>query len=145
DAVQVQDETVVYRYWLTVAEGDKKVYVALAPGQEKSENVVKPAQVAANISGDQRYGGERGLHVDSMVVRGPVPIRGEKLPESHRRILTCTPGFGDQSRLDCARRVIEPLMERAYRRPVAPDDVERVLRIYRLAQDRGESYERGIQ
>src|SRR5262249_41755147 len=55
EAVRVQDETVVYRYWLTVAEGDKKVSVALAPGQDRSEHVVKPAQVAANVSGDQRY------------------------------------------------------------------------------------------
>jgi hypothetical protein len=145
DAVRVQDETVVYRYWLTVAEGDKKVQVALAPGQAQSENVVKPTQIAANVSGDQRYGGERGLHVDSMVVRGPVPLDEGKRPESHRRILFCTPGYGDESRLDCAQRVIGPFMERAYRRPVTPDDVDRVLRIYRLAQDRGESHERAVQ
>ena len=74
DAVRVQDETVVYRYWLTVAEGDNLVHVALAPGQAESANVVKPKDVAANVSGDKRYGGDRGLHVDSMVVRGPVPI-----------------------------------------------------------------------
>jgi mono/diheme cytochrome c family protein len=145
EAVRVQDETVVYRYWLTVAEGDRKVRVALAPGQLQSENVAKPTQVASNVSGDQRYGAERGSHVDSMVVRGPVPIDPERRPESHRRILFCTPGYGDESRLDCARRVIAAFMERAYRRPVTPDDVARVVRIYRLAQDRGESYERGIQ
>ena len=42
DAVSVQDETVVYRYWLTVAEGDNLVHVKLAPGQEKGPNVVRP-------------------------------------------------------------------------------------------------------
>jgi hypothetical protein len=145
EAVRVQDETVVYRYWLTVAEGDNRVHVALAPGQERSENVVKPARVAANVSGDQRYGGERGLHVDSMVVRGPVPVDRADLPESHQRIFFCTPGFGDQSRLDCARRVIGAFLERAYRRPVTSDDVDRAARIYRLAQDRGESHERAVQ
>jgi hypothetical protein len=145
DAVRVQDETVVYRYWLTVAPGDKAVHVSLAPGQSRSENVVKPTQVAANVSGDQRYGGERGLHVDSMVVRGPVPVANDRLPESHRRILFCTPTFGDHSRLDCGRQVIARFMERAYRRPVAPDEVERVLKIYRLAQDCGESYERAAK
>ena len=106
DAVRVQDETVVYRYWLKVAEGDNLVHVALAPGQAESANVVKPSEIAANVSGDQRYGGNRGLHVDSMVVRGPVPLKTEQLPESHRRILFCTPEYGDQSRLDCARQVI---------------------------------------
>ena len=106
DAVRVQDETVVYRYWLNVVEGDNLVYVALAPGQADSANVVKPTEVTANVSGDQRYGGNRGLHVDSMVVRGPVPLRNDKLPESHRRVLCCTPAYGEQSRLDCGRQVI---------------------------------------
>jgi hypothetical protein len=145
DAVQVQDETVVYRYWLTVADGDAQVHVALAPNQAGSVHIARPTEVAANVSGDQRYGGERGLHVDSMVVRGPLPPQRENLPESHRRILFCTPGFGDQSRLECARRVIARFVERAYRRPVAPDEMERVVRIFQLAHDRGESYERAVQ
>jgi hypothetical protein len=141
DAVQVQDETVVYRYWLKVAEGDKLVHVSLAEGA----NVVKPLDVAANVSGDKRYGNETGLHVDSMIVRGPVPVAAGPLPESHRRILFCTPEYGDQSRLDCARRVIDRFLERAFRRPVAVDEIERVLKIFRLAHDRGESYERAVQ
>jgi hypothetical protein len=145
DAVQVQDETVVYRYWLKVAEGDKLVHVALAPGQADDANVAKPKVVAANVSGDKRYGGETGLHVDSMVVRGPFLVEAQQLPESHRRILFCTPEFGDQWRLECARQVIARFAERAFRRPVTPDEVERVLKIFRLAQDRGESFERGVQ
>jgi Protein of unknown function (DUF1592)/Protein of unknown function (DUF1588)/Protein of unknown function (DUF1587)/Protein of unknown function (DUF1585)/Protein of unknown function (DUF1595)/Planctomycete cytochrome C len=145
DAAHVQDETVVYRYWLKVAEGDKLVHVALAPGQADSANVVKPKVIGDNVSGDQRYGGERGLHVDSMVVRGPVPLKTESLPESHRRIVFCNPEYGDQSRIDCARQVIARFAERAFRRPVQPDEVERVLEIFRLAHDRGESYERAVQ
>ena len=142
DAVRVQDETVVYRYWLEVAEGDGLVHVALAPGQAER---AKPKDVAANVSGDQRYENDRGLHVDSMVVRGPVPPSNGPLPESHRAILFRSPGFGDESRIDCARTVIARFAERAFRRPVLPDEVERILRIYRLAQDRGESFERGVQ
>ncbi len=145
DAVRVQDETVVYRYWLKVAQGDSLVHVALAPGQAESANAVKPKGVAANVSGDKRYGNDFGLHVDSMVVRGPVSLKTEHLPESHRRILFYTPEFGDQSRLDCARQVIAKFAERAFRRPVLPEEVERVLRIFQLAHDRGESFERAVQ
>lgn len=145
DAVRVQDETVVYRYWLTVAPSDDTVHVALAKGQADSANVVKPKEVTANVSGDQRYGGNRGLHVDSMVVRGPVPLKPDGLPESHGRILFQTPGFGDQSRLDAARAVIGRFAQRAFRRPVAPEEVDRILRIYRLADDRGESFELAVQ
>jgi hypothetical protein len=144
-AVRVQDETVVYRYWLTVADGDKLVRVALAPGQATDANVVKPKEVVANVSGDKRYGNDFGLHVDSMVVRGPVAFKQEQLPESHRRILFRAPEYGDQSRLDCARLVITKFAERAFRRPVLPEEVERVMTIFRLAHDRGESYERACQ
>jgi Protein of unknown function (DUF1592)/Protein of unknown function (DUF1588)/Protein of unknown function (DUF1587)/Protein of unknown function (DUF1585)/Protein of unknown function (DUF1595) len=145
DAVRVQDETVVYRYWLKVAAGDNQVHVALAPGQAESANVAKPKQIGANVSGDQRYGGDRGLHVDSMVVRGPVILEPAALPESHRRIVFCTPEYGDPSRLDCARRVVSRFAERAFRRPVPPDEVEAILKIFRLASDKGESYERAVQ
>jgi hypothetical protein len=80
-----------------------------------------------------------------MVVRGPVVLKLEQLSESHRRIVFCTPEYGDQSRLDCARQVIAKFAERAFRRPVLPNEVERVFSIFQLAHDRGESYERGLQ
>ncbi len=44
-----------------------------------------------------------------------------------------------------ARQVIGRFSERAFRRPVLPDEVERILGIFRLANDRGESYERAVQ
>ncbi len=144
-AVRVQDETVVYRYWLEVAPGDDLVHIALAPGEADGPNVARPKQVAANVSGDQRYEGDRGLHVDSLVVHGPVGLDPIRLPESHRRIFGAFPGLGDQARLDSARQVINRFTARAFRRPPTPDEVDRVLDIYRLAAARGESYERGVQ
>ena len=72
EAVRVQDETVVYHYWLDVAEGDNLVHVALAPAKPTAVTGAKLEEIAANVSGDQRYGTERGLHVDSLVVKGPV-------------------------------------------------------------------------
>jgi hypothetical protein len=145
EAVRVQDETVVYRCWLKVEAGDGLVHVAMAPGQADSENVVRPEQIAANVSGDQRYGNDRGLHVDSVVVHGPVHVDLKNLPATQRRILFCTPGCGDKARLDCARRIIARFTERAFRRPPRPDELERVLRLYRLAAERGESFERSVQ
>jgi hypothetical protein len=145
DAINVQDETVVYRYWLKVAEKDDLVHVALAPGQAGSANVVSPTQVGDNVSGDQRYGSERGLHVDSMVVRGPVSVGSGQFPESHRRLLFCTPEYGDQPRLECAHKVIARFAERAFRRPVTPAEVDRVMQIFRVADERGESFERSVQ
>ena len=145
EAVRVQDETVVYRYWLTVAEGDDTVSVKLAPGQSDSANVVMPEEATANVSGDQRYGGNRGLHVDSMVVRGPVVLDEEKLSESHRRLVFCRPGFGDASRMQCGQRIVARFAERAFRRPVLPSEVSQLARLFQSAIDHGESFERAVQ
>ncbi len=107
DAVQVQDETVVYRYWLKVAEGDKLVHVALAPGQAKDANLVKPAEVAANVSGDKRYGNETAV-CTSTRWSCAVPSRRRPIGFPSRIGGSClaTPSYGDQSRLDCAREAI---------------------------------------
>jgi hypothetical protein len=143
EAVRVQDETVVYRYWIDVAEGDTQVHVALALGPSKPAKDGKPAVVGANTSGDKRYADARGLHVDSMVVHGPVKPR--TLPESHRQLLFVTPGSSDEARLDCGRRVIARFAERAFRRPVSTDEVERLVEVFRLPLDRGESFELAVQ
>lgn len=143
EAARVQDETVLYRFWIDAAAGDDTVHVALAPGQAESANVVRPREVAANVSGDQRYENDHGLHVDSFVVRGPAP--SVALPGSHRKVLSCEPGIGDSSRLDAARRVISRFAERAFRRPVSAEEVERISQIFRLAQGRGESFEGSLQ
>jgi len=145
EAVRVQDETVVYHYWLNVEAGDQQVRVALAPGQAETLNVANPKEIGSNVSGDQRYGGKRGLHVDSLVVRGPLPLEPARVPDCHRQIFFTRPEHGDQSRLTTAQRIIARFAERAFRRPVEADEVERLLRIYRLAHDRGESFERGVQ
>lgn len=144
-AVSVQDETVVYRYWLDVAEGHAEAFVTLAPGQAETENVVAPKQVGAAAGGDQRYGGDRGLHVDSMVVRGPLVFDPDKLPESHRQILPQRPGPGDDARREAARAAISRFVDRAFRRPTPAEEVDRVMAIFALADDRGESFERAVQ
>ena len=46
----------------------------LRPARPKVPMSPSPQEVAANVSGDKRYGDDVGLHVDSMVVRGPVPL-----------------------------------------------------------------------
>jgi hypothetical protein len=145
DAVRVQDETVVYRFWIQVAPGDKLVHVALAPGQAEREEAARPREVTANVSGDQRYGSNRGLHVDSLVVQGPVPLDEARLPASHRKLLPRDPGLWDDARCECAREAILRFAERAFRRPVAPEEADRLVGIFRLAQTRGESFERGVQ
>ena len=147
DAVRVQDETVVYRYWLEGRRGGRTgPRRARARSSSKAENVARPKTVAANVSGDQRYGGDRGLHVDSMVVHGPVVVdRRPTSPIPPAHPLLHRPDYGDDSRLDCGRGVIARFAERAFRRPASTDEVDRIIEIFRLADDRGESFERAVQ
>ena len=145
DAVQVQDETLVYRFWIDVAADDKSVTVRLASKQTTPLKRETNKEVTSNVSGDQRYGGNRGLHVDSMVVRGPVTLDGNLLPASHHRIVTAQPELGDDSRIACGHKVLADFVERAFRRPAADADIAPVVSIFEMALKRGESFERAIQ
>lgn len=144
-AVRVQDETVIYRYWLTVFDGDAQVSVAVSPSSRKDENFSRPLQVAANVSGDQRYGNNVGLHVDSMVVRGPVGDTVLERLEANRQILNLPPAPADESRMESAQAILTKFAGRAFRRPASPLEVKRLIALYQLAAERGESFERAIQ
>lgn len=143
DCLRVQDETVVYRFWIDVAEGDHTVSVSLARVQPDAGGDVQ--QVDANVSGDQRYGSDRGLHVDSMVVHGPAPFDRATLPEAHRSLFVAEAGYGDESRAEAARKIVGRFAERAFRRPVEDDEVEELLGLFRMAQLRGESFELSVE
>ena len=140
-AIRVQDETVVYRFWMNVREGDRQVRVADTNPTPENE----PVSVNANVSGDQRYGNQRGLHVDSMVVRGPVAWDLQSLPEAHRQL-----GFGDnlfgvKSRTESARELLSLFAERAFRRPIHREELDRLMMVFEAANERGESFERSMQ
>ncbi|MCA9190790.1 MAG: DUF1592 domain-containing protein [Planctomycetales bacterium] len=152
NAVQIQDETIVYRFWINVAEGDHEVEVSVAPQLVEPQVVAR--SVGTNVSGDQRYGNNRGLHVDSMVVRGPIPfdrsietgpVETAHLPESHRKILYCQPQFGDENRISCGQEVITRFAERAFRGPINQVDIASALRVFQMAHAHGESFERAVQ
>jgi hypothetical protein len=66
------------------------------------------------------------------------------LPESHRRILFVMPKT-KADRRDCARQILERFAGRAYRRPVVPDEVTRLLKLFDLAEKNNDPFERGIQ
>ncbi len=139
DAATVQDETVVYQFWITVNKEDNQVSVKLAnPNETRSD------EKGDNISGDQRYGSNRGLHVDSLVVRGPYEA-SQPIPSSHTAIVIECPGNVDQERIGCGQKIVERFARLAFRRPVANHEVDRLMQIFRQANRRGESFERAVQ
>jgi hypothetical protein len=141
-AAQIQDETVVYRLFLAVKQGNDQAYISILD-EDREASAAALETIATNVSGDKRYGSKRGYHVDSIVVRGPLGL--ESVPDSHSRILFCVPGDGDESRLDCARRIMARFATAAFRRPVDDVELEQLMRVVRVALQNGESFEQAVR
>jgi hypothetical protein len=87
---------------------------------------------------------DRNMFVRWIDWKGPMRVDPASLPESHRRIVSARPGE-DLSIEQAASRVLEPLMRRAFRGPVADQQVKRYAALVQLAIDQEETYERGLQ
>ena len=87
---------------------------------------------------------DRNAFIKSIEIRGPLDVAREKLPESHRHILTAYPRDGGSAE-DAARQVLRPFMRRAFRRNVDDKELAKYAALVNLALDNGDSYEVGIQ
>jgi hypothetical protein len=85
---------------------------------------------------------DRNLVVQSLEV---FPSAGFRPPmtDSEKRILICKPTPTTQDA--AARKILSTFAARAYRRPVTPSDMDRLMRCFHLARQQHESFERGIQ
>ena len=92
-----------------------------------------------NINPDMR----RGLFVDYMEIVGPFNPNSQP-PDSYKRIFICGHAKG-QHRPECARRIVDNLLQRAYRRPVTAQEVNAKLRLVTMAQKEGDSFEEGVR
>ncbi|MFO0953175.1 MAG: DUF1592 domain-containing protein [Isosphaeraceae bacterium] len=86
---------------------------------------------------------DRNLVVDWVSVEGPLFAAGDELPASHRKVIFKTPAKGEETKV--ADELVGQLARRAYRRPVTPGEVARLVRFVDLARENGESFERGMQ
>lgn len=87
---------------------------------------------------------KRMVFVDSIEVKGPYDAEPPPLPESHERIVECSPeAWAKQER--CAKAILSKLARRAYRRPATAEEVDKLVRFVRLAVDAGAPFEEGLQ
>ncbi|MCC2672402.1 MAG: Protein of unknown function (DUF1587)/Protein of unknown function (DUF1592)/Protein of unknown, partial [Armatimonadetes bacterium] len=92
---------------------------------------------------DPKNRGDRNLVVDYLEQVGPLVPHPQGLPESHRRIFTAQPEEGKER--EAAQTIVEGFARRAFRRPVAAEEVQRLLRIYDASVKEGDSFERSVQ
>ncbi len=76
---------------------------------------------------------DRNLHVEWVEVEGPFGAGPAALPESHRRIFFVAPG-PKLPELEAARQIVARFAARAFRRPVADDEVARYLAPFKAAR-----------
>ena len=83
--------------------------------------------------------------VDMVYISGPFDGSVPENTPSRDRIFTCRPSDSNlQAEEDCARQIIGSLTRRAYRRPVADDEIEPLLAVYREGRDERD-FEFGVE
>jgi hypothetical protein len=87
---------------------------------------------------------DRNLYLRALEVVGPVDLRADDFPASHRRLVTARPG-PKRTVGQAAQEVLTPLLQRAFRRKARPGEVQRYARLVELAVQQGDSFERGLQ
>jgi cytochrome c5 len=102
--------------------------------------------------GNISFRGKRGAEgtVERVEIAGPYNSQGPSDTPSRRRIFVCRPAARrsspdtQASEDGCARRILGTLARRAYRRPIADQDLQKLLKFYRQgrAQD---GFDAGIQ
>ena len=83
---------------------------------------------------------DRNLHVQFIEVQAPA---AESLPESHRRLFIAMPG-DKLSKDEAARRILAHFTRRAFRRPVTEQEVGRYLKLFKMADQQGEKFEKAV-
>jgi len=85
---------------------------------------------------------DRNLAIDSIEIVGPLG-KETSVPKSHALIMVASPSeVGEEA---AARTILGKFAKRAFRRPVAPQEAERLLDLYKMARQRRESFEGAIR
>jgi hypothetical protein len=82
----------------------------------------------------------------SVTISGPYEVKGSGDTPSRRRLFVCRPATGAAASVEtaCARQILQTLTRRAYRRPSAGADVERLMPFYTAGRAEG-GFDTGIE
>jgi hypothetical protein len=105
------------------------------------DEVLQPRETGWGLSTDEIFDGNPA--VDSVTVEGPYESAGPGDTPSRRRIFVCRPK-GRAAETMCAKTIVSRLGRRAYRRPLANDDLRPLLASFKKGRVSG-GFEGGIQ
>jgi hypothetical protein len=128
-----------------VRAGPRRVAATFIQEFEGSEDdLIKPIDhTLADTQIGVGYGVTTLPHLRNLAIVGPFQATGVSDNPTRRRIFLCRPTAPEEE-APCARRIVERLATDAYRRPLAPGDVDELMRFYRQGAAAG-GFEAGIR
>ncbi len=113
-----------------VRAGTQRVAAAFLRRQEGPyEDLIRPHDWSYAGGGSGGAGITTLPHIRDLVITGPFNPTGLSETPSRRRIFTCRPTAPDEAR-PCAGRILARLGREAWRRPLADDELEGLLRFF---------------
>ena len=107
-------------------------------------DAVEPARLQPYIrSSVDNFDWSGSPHLQSLTIAGPFHPAGASDTPSRRRIFVCHPGH-EISEDACARQIVSTLARRAYRQPLANQDLDTLLKFYQSGKQDG-GFEGGIE
>ena len=127
-----------------VAAGPHKVGVTflatqLAPGQDLDEHFLRSTIETGGLPGFKFY-----PHVGKIEILGPNQASGATDSPSRDKIFVCHPATQAEE-IPCARRIIDTLARRAFRRPIAEKDTEMLMSFYQEGKNESGKFDIGIE
>ena len=128
----------------TTEEKRHNFIVKLKPGKGNHRiSIAYMNNYVNNDSPDPALRGDRNLFVRGTKMIGPLDAPQPKIPESHRRVIVRQPNVTETR--DVARESLTQFVEKAFRRPVSEQEINRLLTFVDMALADGGSFEQGIQ
>ncbi len=127
-----------------VRAGQHRVSAAFIRRQEGPyEDLIRP-HVWSNAGGGSGGGGVTTLpHLQDVIIGGPYNPTGVSESPVRQRIFTCRPTSRDEER-PCARGILTDIARQAYRRPLAPSEVDGLMTFYDMGVEQG-GFEIGVR
>jgi mono/diheme cytochrome c family protein len=110
----------------------------LAPSQDLDEHFLRSTIETGGLPGFKFY-----PHVGKMEILGPFKAAGAGDSPSAKKIFVCRPASVSEE-TTCAKRIVDTLARRAFRRPVTPQDTEILMTFYQQGRNEG-NFDTGIE
>jgi hypothetical protein len=128
-----------------IRAGPRRVSAAFLPNFEGPvEDILAPVGHSLADTNIGTFFGITALpHLRDLVISGPFDVTGVSNTPSRERIFVCRPTAPSEAQ-PCARRIIEGMATRAYRRPLSEGDMDALMSFYEQGAAEG-GFEQGVR